>query len=93
MRAFLRITIANTYSPEYAWTLNGPAPSVRLTVMSVFNLVLRVLFPGFEGGVPPSKPGKSALGTRLVRLMLNKGSEERQVPTLGVRFYRGTRLK
>ena len=58
LRPFLRITIANTHPPRYAWTLNGPAPSVRLTVMSVFNLVPRALFPGFEGGAPPSKPFK-----------------------------------
>ena len=29
------------------------------------NLVTRALFPGFEGGTPPPKPGKSALVTRL----------------------------
>ena len=31
----------------------------------LLNLVPRALFPGFGGGAPPLKPGKSALGTRL----------------------------
>ena len=32
-------------------------------MLTIANLVPRALFPGF--GVPPPKPGKSALGTRL----------------------------
>ena len=32
----------------------------------LFNLVPRALFPGIGGGSPPPKPGKSALGTRLL---------------------------
>ena len=51
------------------------------------NLVPRALFPGFEGGAPPSKPGESALGTRLktditVRRTLGAGP-------LSVYAYRG----
>ena len=38
--------------------------SLYLTIRRT-NLVPRALFPGFEGGTPPSKPGKSALRTRL----------------------------
>ena len=32
----------------------------------LFNLVPRALFRGIGGGSPPPKPGKSALGTRLL---------------------------
>ena len=41
---------------------NSNAPVVQFTFL---NLVPRALFPGFGGGAPPPKPGKSALGTRL----------------------------
>ena len=37
-----------------------------LSLPCLVNLVPRALFPGFRGGAPPLKPGKSALGTRLV---------------------------
>ena len=32
----------------------------------LFNLVPRALFPDIGGGSPPPKPGKSAVGTRLL---------------------------
>ena len=38
------------------------------TVKLNYNLVPRALFPGFGG----AKPGKSALGTRLLKLFLYK---------------------